>query len=118
MVGGLAAITYASVPLAISALSGKRTIALGVWAAYYVIVTTIMVGIAQVSWKPLAAVDLGVSVMSLAFGLWDIGFLRGGDPTVSMPAAALSLGVQTAIAVFLFHRQIARTAAGAVGGGS
>jgi ABC-2 type transport system permease protein len=118
VVGGLAALAYASLPLAISALAGKRTIALGVWAAYYVIITTILVVISRVSWKPLAAADLAVSVMSLAFGLWDIDFFRGGDVTVSIPAAVISLTLQCGLAIFLFHRQIARTAAGAVGGSS
>jgi hypothetical protein len=101
----------------VSALSGRRTIALGAWAAYYVVVTSIVTLVAQVTWKPLAAIDLAVSVRSLAFGLWDLDFL-GGGAGVSVPAAAASLIVQTAIAVFLFHRQIVRTADGAVGGGS
>lgn len=118
VVGGLGALAYASVPLAISAVAGRRTIALGVWAAYYVIVTTILAVISRVSWKPLAAIDISVSVKSLAFGLWDIHMFRGGDPTVSVTAAVVSLVGHCGLAIFLFHRQIARTAAGAVGGSS
>lgn len=117
VVGGLAAVAYAAVPLAVSALSGRRTIALGLWAAYYLVVINIVEGIAQVTWKPLAAIHLSVAVRSLAFGLWDLDFLGGGGQ-VSVLAAVVSLTAQTAIAVFLFHRQIVRTADGAVGGGS
>ena len=117
VIGLLSAVAYAALPLAVSALAGRRTIALGVWAAYYIVVTTIIMGVAQVTWKPLAAIDLSVSVMSLAFGLWDFDML-GGDARVPVAAAAVSLVAQSGLAVFLFHRQIRRTAAGSVGGSS
>lgn len=117
VVGGLGAVAYAALPLAVSALAGRRTIALGVWAAYYVVVSSIIAGISRVTWEPLAAVDIGVSVTSLAFELWDIDFLGKGG-AVSVTAATVSLVAQAALATYLFHRQIARTAAGAVGGGS
>jgi hypothetical protein len=116
--GGLGALAFAALPLAASAMAGRRTIALGVWGAYYVVVLSIVVNIAQVTWKPLAALHPAVSVRSLAYGLWDIDFLRGDTEHVSITAAVVSLVAQTALAVFLFHRQIARTAAGAVGGSS
>jgi hypothetical protein len=73
--------------------------------------------VGQVVWKPLAAVDLAIAVKSLAFGLWNVDILRG-DATVSISAALVSLSAQIVIAVALFHRQIAKTAAGAVGGSS
>ena len=63
----------------------------------------------------LAAIDLPVSVLSLAYGLWGIRFIGGGE-IVSVAAAVVSLVGQSALAVYLFHRQIARPAAGAVGG--
>jgi ABC-2 type transport system permease protein len=116
-VGALASVAYAAVPLAISALSGRRTIALGVWAAYYMIASTIVGVIGRLTWKPLGAADLPEAVLSLAFGVWDIDF-PGRTGGVSALAAAISLLGQTAIAVVLFYRQIARTAAGAVGGSS
>ena len=56
-------------------------------------------------------------MLSLAFGLWDIRFIGGGE-TVPIWAAVVSLVGQSALAIYLFHRQIARTAAGAVGGSS
>jgi ABC-2 type transport system permease protein len=116
-VGLLGAFAYAALPLAISAMAGKRTIALGAWAAWYVVVTSILVGISRVTWGPLAAVDIAASVMSLAFGLWDIDFLAN-EMQVPLSAAIVSLTVQIGLAVYLFHRQITRTAAGAVGGNS
>ena len=117
VVGLLAAVAHAALPLAISSMAGRRTIALGIWAAVYVVVTTIINGIAGVTWQPLAAIDLPVSVLSLAYGLWGIRFIGGGE-IVSVAAAVVSLVGQSALAVYLFHRQIARTAAGAVGGSS
>lgn len=117
VVGVLGALAYAALPLAVSALSGRRTIALGVWAAYYVVGTYILIGIGYVTWRPLAALDPALSVMSLATGLWDIAPI-GKDFRVSVTAAAVSLVAQSAVAVVLFYRQIAKTAAGSVGGGS
>ena len=117
LVGVLASVAYAALPLAASSLAGKRTNALGMWAAYYVIGTTIITIIAFKTWHPLAAIDLPVAVSSLATGLWDIELL-GGQFRVSVTAAIISLVAQSAIAIYVFHRQIARTAAGSVGGSS
>jgi hypothetical protein len=117
LVGIMGSLAFATVPLAVSALAGRRTIALGAWAAYYVVVSSILIGIAQLTWKPLAAVDLAIAVRSLAYGLWDIDILRG-DATVSITAALVSLTIQITAAVLVLYRQIARTAAGAVGGSS
>ncbi|HVV87102.1 MAG TPA: hypothetical protein VHE35_28880 [Kofleriaceae bacterium] len=117
VLGGLSSIAYAAMPLAFSALAHRRTIALALWAAYYIVASNIIGAIALVTWKPLAALNLAIAARSLAFGLWDVDFL-GGNTAVSMPAAIISLVGQSALAIFLFYRQIAQTAAGSVGGGS
>ena len=117
LVGVLGSVAYAALPLAASAIAGKRTIALGLWAAYYVIGTTIIAVIGALTWKPLAAIDPGLAVKSLATGLWDVELIAS-KMRISVTAAIISLVAQSAIAIFIFHRQIARTAAGAVGGSS
>lgn len=114
-VGALATAVYAALPLAFSALTGKRTIALAVWAAYYVMGTGMIAALGMFTWKPLAAIDPANAVVSLAFGLWDIR-MPTDDPNaiVGPGVAAISLIAQTAIAALLFFYALRREAAGAV----
>ncbi len=118
VVGLLAALAFAAVPLAVSALAGRRTLAIGAWAAYYLVGTNILVVLGRLVWSPLAALDPTTAVKSLALGLWDVEVLRGGSFLVSVPMAVLGLALQIVVAIAIFYRQIARTVVGAVGGAS
>ena len=118
-VGLLASLTYATLPLALSALVGKRTIALAVWAAYYVMGTSLLSVVGMLTWRPLAAIDPANAVVSLAFGMWDIT-MPGQDKNalVGVAPAAISLATQTLLAVGLLYNRVSRQAAGAVGASS
>ena len=63
-VGLLASLAYATLPLALSALVGKRTISLAVWAAYYVMGTSLLSVVGMLTWRPLAAIDPANAVVS------------------------------------------------------
>jgi energy-coupling factor transporter ATP-binding protein EcfA2 len=72
-VGLLASLIYAALPLAMSALVGKRTIALGGVGGLLRHGHQILSVIGMLTWKPLmAAIDPANAVVSLALRLWDI----------------------------------------------
>lgn len=119
IVGVLASLTYAALPMAASALIGKRTIAIVVWAVYYIFGTGIFALIGVFAWKPMAALDPANAVQSLAFGLWKIS-MPGNDESayVSVTAAVIGLLLQAGLAAGLFYWAVRRQATGAVGASS
>lgn len=117
LVGTLAAIVYAAVPMAFSAIIGRRWLALGLWAAYYVIISTMLGGIGYLSWPPLMAIDPAVAVDALAFNLWDLT-PEGQKSGVTVTASIVSLGLHAVIAIGLLYWRIAKQATGAVGASS
>ena len=118
LIGTLATIAYASIPLAVSSLASRRTMALGLWAGFYVIATPMLSGIGTVTWKPLISIDLVSAIMTMVAKLFDLA--RPGDPAIAGPlwAAIGSLVLQSALAIFILARRVEGKAIGAVGGSS
>ncbi len=117
VVGVLATATFTALPLAVSSLAPRRTLALGLWAAYYVMFTTMVAGIGMLTWKPLVAVDPAIAVLSLLIGLLDFRF-AGYEPIAPTWAAVVSLVGQSLIAIAIFYRRIEAQSLGSVGGSS
>jgi ABC-type transport system involved in multi-copper enzyme maturation permease subunit len=113
-IGTLATFAYATVPLAFSAVSPRRTIALTFWAGYYIMVSNIISALGSLLWRPLQALDLAQAMDSLAMNLFDVKFR--GEKLAPLWAAVGSLTVQTAIAIYIVVRMVQREAEGSVGG--
>jgi ABC-type transport system involved in multi-copper enzyme maturation permease subunit len=113
-IGTFATFAYATVPLAFSAVSPRRTIALTFWAGYYIMVSNIISGLGSLLWRPLQAFDLAQAMDSLAMNLFDVKFR--GEKLVPLWAAVGSLTVQTVIAIVVVARMVQREAEGSVGG--
>ncbi len=114
LVGTLATWMYAALPLAVSAVSSRRTIAFGLWAGYYIMVAKIVANVGALLWLPLKAFDPGSAVQSLAMRIFDMTVQ--GEKLAPMWAAIISLIVQPAIAVAIIVMMVTREAAGSVGG--
>jgi len=115
-IGVLASCAYAAMPLAVSAVAGRRTAALGLWAGYYIVGVKLIAVIGALTWKPLVAVDPGAAMTGLAMHLFDMDVAQGTLPPTW--AAVTSLVVQTGAAVAIVVTQVRRHAEGAVGGSS
>jgi ABC-type transport system involved in multi-copper enzyme maturation permease subunit len=113
-IGTLVTLAYTTVPLAFSAVSPRRTIALTFWAGYYIMVSNIIAALGSLLWRPLGAFDLAQAMDSLAMNLFDVQFR--GEKLAPLWAAIGSLAVQTAIAVVIIARMVQREAEGSVGG--
>jgi hypothetical protein len=114
VIGVLGTFAYASVPLAFSAGSPRRTVALAFWAGYYIMVSKIIANVGSLVWVPLKAFDLGSAMESLAMHLFDVKF--HGEKLAPLWAAVGSLAVQSAVAIVVIVRMIQLEAEGSVGG--
>lgn len=117
VVGVLASLIYAILPMALSALLGRRWLALGLWAGYWVVGTGVFAVIGYFSWKPLISLDPGAALSSLAYGLWDLS-VEDDKIQVTVTVALVSLIVHVVGGAALLYWRVRREAVGAVGAGS
>jgi ABC-type transport system involved in multi-copper enzyme maturation permease subunit len=118
IIGVLAALAYATVPLGISALVRTRRHALALWAAYYVIVGGIIsaIGVHLVPW--VGALDLATAVSSLAFRWLEVGDIRGRIGNIPAGLAATSLVIHVAAATAILYWRVNTEKHAGVGGAS
>jgi hypothetical protein len=114
-------LAYSAIPLAFSALVGDRRAALGVWAAWYVIIGGIANLLGYVLHAPLGALDLAASIHAVTlhllgnpFSLW--GPSAGSLP--SLPIAFISIFSQIAIALTIVYFSLRRAQHEGIGGSS
>ncbi|MBK9030373.1 MAG: hypothetical protein IPL61_03380 [Myxococcales bacterium] len=118
LVGVIASLFFAVVPLAISALLGRRWLALGLWAGYYVPLTTILAIMGQVGPRSIAALDPPHALESIAFRLGEVRLPGNGDTHPSLAAAAIALGALIVVATGVFAWSVASRGTAAVGASS
>lgn len=116
VIGVLGTLAYASIPLAFSAMAPRRTIALAVWAGYYIVVASIVSAIGGLLWLPLRAIDPGAAMESMAMRLFDVPL--ASEHLAPLWAAIGSLVMQSAIATLVIMTSVTREAEGSVGGSS
>jgi hypothetical protein len=117
-IGLLATLAYTSIPLAISALVPNRRYALALWAAYYLVVGSIVGALGTVSDSPIASLDLQTALRAVTYELFDLRILRGQTLGLDATAAVISLGAQCALAIGLIWYQVSRDQKHGVGGAS
>ncbi|MBP6627957.1 MAG: ABC transporter permease subunit [Kofleriaceae bacterium] len=98
-IGAMAALAFAAVPLAISALVERRRYAIAVWAAYYLVFGLVATGLGAATGLPLGALDLSVAMQSLAYDWLDVGLTFGPRVFVAAPWAIASLLGHSLVAV-------------------
>lgn len=117
VIGGLATAAYTALPLAISSLANRRTLALGLWAAYYIVGVSMVAAIGVAAWAPLMAIDPAQAVKTLVVELFDLQVARG-DHMPPLWAAIASLVAQSAVAVVILFQRVRAQSLGSVGGAS
>ncbi|MBX3158606.1 MAG: hypothetical protein KF773_21745 [Deltaproteobacteria bacterium] len=120
IIGAVATLAYAAVPLGFSALLHNRRHALALWAAYYLIFGEMMhaLGRASDSSGWIAAIDIPHAVQALAYDLYDIKFRAQRDANIPVEAAVVALAAHVVLAIaIVLHRVRAAQRAG-IGGGA
>lgn len=118
IVGGLGSLTFAAVSLGFSSLLSSRWLNLAIWAGFYLILTSIVAGIAAVTdVDALAYVDIGHSLGTLSFALFDVEVIGGrGDASVWPPVVALA--TYSVAGAALAYLRVRAAAYQGIGGGS
>jgi hypothetical protein len=116
-IGALGTLLYTAIPLGFSALIANRRHAMAVWAAYYLLVGWLALGLSLITTPAVAALDLGAALQAVSlhlFGLHAIG--RLGDPPTS--AALIAILGHAAIAIGLVVWRVRAAQRTGVGGAS
>jgi hypothetical protein len=117
-VGLLGTLAYTAMPLALSSLVPKRRYALALWAAYYVVIGNMALGISTVTTPALAVLDLPTAMLTVSFELFDLHPLLRGFGRMSLDVAVIGLLLQSAVAIGLLWYQVSRDQKSGVGGSS
>jgi len=118
LVGAVATLTFASVSLAFSAALSSAKLNLALWAAYYLILTSIAMAIGMVAKTPvIASLDIGYALSSLAHGLFEVQPLGDFIPGAITTPIVVLLGYSAAAIGFAYWR-VSTAAHTGIGGGS
>jgi ABC-type transport system involved in multi-copper enzyme maturation permease subunit len=116
MVGGLASLAFATVSLGFSSLFSNRALSIGLWAGYYVIVSSIFVAIGVGTKNPdIAALDFPFALSSMAFHLFHLQSV-GTDIVASQTASILGVVANIAAGAGLAYWRISANAHSGIGG--
>ena len=120
--GTLATLLYTTMPLAMSAILPNRRMAMGLWAAYYIIVGGIFTAIAMVSHTIIGALDLQFALQSVTMDMFDLHLIPGrhGPQLELMPLVGtlIVIFVQVIIGMGVIWFQVSRDQRTGVGGSS
>jgi hypothetical protein len=118
LVGTIASLTYACLPLGFSAILRKPNLNLAVWAAYYLVVTSIIYLIAQETRTPdLGVIDPGFALRSLALRIFGL-YSPDAHQAASLVGALIGLLASTVIGVLIAYVRVDRAGHEGIGGGS
>ncbi|HUS33063.1 MAG TPA: hypothetical protein VMZ53_31390 [Kofleriaceae bacterium] len=119
--GTLATLLYTAMPLAMSAILPNRRMALGLWAAYYVIIGGIFTVIGMTTHTPIGALDLQYGLQSVTLELFDLKIVAGRGPEFEMMplvGTLIVIGLQVIVAMGIIWFQVSRDQKTGVGGSS
>ena len=120
--GVLATLLYTTMPLAMSALMPNRRMAMGLWAAYYIIIGGIFTAIGLTTHLPIGALDLQYGLQSLTLKLFDLQMVRAanGPQFFAMPVVGTLIVqiVQVVVGMGIIWFQVSRDQRTGVGGTS
>lgn len=117
-IGVLGTLIYAAIPLGFSAVMSSRSYAMALWAAYYIVVSNIVVLVSTATSPALGALDLPSSLQAVALYLFELR--ASGRRTLEIPpelALASILG-HAAIAIALVFWRVRNAQRTGVGGAS
>ena len=118
--GGLAALAFATVPLAFSSLVASRRTALALWAAYYWLFGLIAQRVGTNWHGEIAMLDLFAAARVVAYDLFDITLSKGWGARWGNPvgAAVASLVGHAAVAISIVWWRVRAAQKSGIGGSS
>ena len=118
LVGVMASLAYAVVPLAFSSLSTRPRITTAMWLAFYLLFGKTVEGLSFVMHLPdLAAISLPRAVEGFAFGLFQVTMPGFSRLTPGLAASYGSLLAYTAVGLAVLHVRVKQAERAGLGGG-
>jgi hypothetical protein len=118
LIGLLASLAYAVVPLALSALAPRPRITVAMWVGYYFVFGLLVLALAHALRMPdLAALRLPDAVVGLAFGLYGAPNVFGGGEMPGVGASLAALIGYTVLGVLALHWRVRSAERAGMGGG-
>lgn len=117
VIGVLGVLVYAAIPLGFSALIANRRYALALWAAYYLPIGWIALGLGFAVTPDIAALDLASALQAVSLHLFDLHAVgRRGEPSTT--AALISILGHAALAIGVVIWRVRSAQQTGVGGAS
>ena len=116
-IGALGTVVYAAVPLGFSALVANRRYAMALWAAYYVVIGSMISGIGLLTSSAISALDLATALKAISLNLFDV-HRSGRDVAIPTSIATLSILGHAAVAIGLVAWRVRNAQQTGVGGSS
>jgi len=117
-IGLCGTLIYTAVPLGFSSLFTNKWLALGLWAAYYLVLGSMAAGLGFLTRSPsVSALDLPSALQAVSFALFDL-HLNGPRDTTSLGPALASILGHAAIAIGLVFWRVRAAQQAGVGGSS
>jgi hypothetical protein len=113
-VGALAALTYAGVTLAVSALSPSRRYAYAVWAAYHLVLGTVVSVIGARAAPIVSALDITSAISAIV--AWMVDVQPRGEVVLAPGWAVLGLVLHAGVAIGILYGVVARGRSTGIGG--
>ncbi len=120
LAGAIATLLYTVVPLAISGLARKKAYTIAAWAAFYLVVGNTATIVADQTGTPaIAAIHIKACVMSIAYELFGVEFLRGMQEEVLPPVgvAVAASAAYVVISAAIVGWRIRQAESSGLGGG-
>jgi len=117
-IGVLGTLIYAVVPLGFSALITNRSYAVALWAAYYLLIGHVALGLAFVTHPVVAALDLPTALGAVARDLFDVHLNSFVKLDIPISAALISIFAHVAAAIGLMFWRVRHAQQTGVGGAS
>jgi ABC-type transport system involved in multi-copper enzyme maturation permease subunit len=118
LIGTMGALAFAGLSLGFSSLLPSPRQSVALWAGYYILISTMFVGVGMALKIPeLGVIDIAFAIETLAYRLFDVA-PSTDVPMASLPAAVAALLGNVALGVGIAYLRIRATAHAGIGGGS
>jgi ABC-type transport system involved in multi-copper enzyme maturation permease subunit len=115
-IGTLATVVYATIPLGFSALTSNPRTALAMWAAYNILIGSIIALVGRAISPSISALDAPTALQAVALDLFDVEQRITERSHIPLGVAIGSIVVQAALALALVGWRVRRAQQTGVGG--
>jgi len=118
LLGGMGALVFASMSLGFSAAFNTPRLNIAIWAVYYIVISTIIMGVAMQAGVPeIGVIDPYFALLSLSFEMYGVNPARGEEVEfASLTWSLIGLAGMSALGIAIAYVRVNRAAHAGIGG--